>query len=271
MKKTSQKNARPLAVVTGASSGIGLELAKQFAQNNYDLIIAAAGDGIFDAATELQEYPVNVTSVQTDLANYEGVEKLVMVIKQQKRPLAAIAINAGVGVGGAFHETSLKQEINLINLNIVSSVHLTKRVLNLMYKKGGGKILFTSSIAAVLPAPFEAVYGASKAFLSSFAEAIRNEAKDHGVSVTILMPGATDTNFFHRAGMDNTKVGSEDKFENDPAEVARQGFEALMAGREKVVAASLKTKLQGLASKFLPDRLKAEFHRKLSEPGSAVH
>jgi uncharacterized protein len=181
----------------------------------------------------------------------------------------AIAINAGVGVGGDFaRATSLQAELDLINLNVTSSVHLAKRVVKDMVDRGQGRILFTSSIAATMPAPFEAVYGASKAFLLSFSEALGNELKGTGVTVTALMPGATETNFFHRAAMDDTKVGASQK--DDPAEVARGGFEALMAGEDKVIAGSFKNKLQGgLGSRILPETVKAELHRKQAEPGSA--
>ncbi|WP_317987825.1 SDR family NAD(P)-dependent oxidoreductase [Hyalangium gracile] len=172
-----------------------------------------------------------------------------------------------VGVGGDFaRETKLEDEFNLINLNVTSSVHLAKRVARDMVKRGSGRILFTSSIAAVLPAPFEAVYGASKAFLLSFSEALRNELADAGITVTALMPGPTETNFFHRAGMDDTKVGQDKK--DDPAEVAREGFEALMAGKDKVVAGSIKNKLMTAASKFTSDEARAAMQRRMSEPGS---
>lgn len=163
-------------------------------------------------------------------------------------------------------ETDLKDELNLINLNVMSSVHLAKRVVKDMVERGNGRILFTSSIAAIMPGPFEAVYAASKAFLHSFSEGLRNELKDTGVTVTALMPGPTDTNFFHRADMDDTKVGVSEK--DDPAEVAKQGFDALMAGKDNIIAGSLKTKLQGIVSKVLPETVKTEQHRHLSEPGS---
>lgn len=203
-----------------------------------------------------------------NLASYEGVETLVEKIEGTGQPVDAIAINAGVGVGGDFaRQTDLAEELNLIQLNVVSTVHLAKRVLKNMVARGQGRVLFTASIASIQPAPFEAVYGASKAFILSFSEALRSELKDTGVSVTALMPGATETNFFHRAGMDDTKVGASQK--DDPAEVARQGFEALMEGKDRVVAGSLKTKAQGVMSNLLPDTVKAEQHRKLSEPGSA--
>lgn len=196
------------------------------------------------------------------------METLYSQIKALGRPLDAIAINAGVGVGGEFaRETDLKDELNLINLNVVSSVHLAKRIVRDMVEQGSGRILFTSSIASLMPGPFEAVYAASKAFIQSFSEALRNELKDTGVTVTALLPGPTDTNFFHRAGMDDTKAGSQKK--DDPAEVARQGFKALMAGKDAVIAGSLMTKVQGSVSKVLPDTVNAEQHRQLTEPGSA--
>lgn len=259
---------RPLAVVTGASNGIGYELAKQFAQNGFDLLITSTGPSINEAALAFEKLGAQVETVQADLATYDGVETLYNKIKETGRSVDAIAINAGVGVGGDFaRETDLKDELNLINLNVVSSVHLAKRVVKDMVDRHQGRILFSSSIAALMPGPFEAVYAASKAFLQSFSEALRNELKDTGVTVTSLMPGPTDTNFFHRAGMDDTKAGADKK--DDPAMVAKQGFEALMAGKDSIIAGSLKTKLQGTVSKVLPDTANAELHRQLTEPGSA--
>lgn len=262
----NSSTTRPLAVVTGASNGIGYELAKQFAQNGFDLLVTATGSHLDDAVPAFESLGAKVETVKADLATYEGVETLYNKIKATGA-VDAIAINAGVGVGGAFTETDLQEELNLIDLNIVSSVHLAKRVVKDMVDRGSGKILFTSSIASLMPGPFEAVYAASKAFLRSFSEALRNELKDTGVTVTALMPGPTDTNFFHRADMDDTKVGAGKK--DDPAEVAKQGFEALMAGKDSVLAESLMTKIQGTISSILPDMVTAEQHRKLSEPGSA--
>jgi short-subunit dehydrogenase len=261
-------STKPLAVVTGASNGIGYELATQFAQHGFDLVVAAEDGGIAEAARAFEGLGAGVESLQVDLATYDGVEQLYGRITASGRPVEALALNAGVGVGGDFARgTALKDELTLIALNVVSPVHLAKRVLPDMVAHGQGRVLFTSSIAATMPAPFEAVYGASKAFLLSFAEALRNELKDTGVTVTALMPGPTETNFFHRAGMDDTKVSASEK--DDPAEVARQGFEALMAGKDKVIASSLKTKLQGAANELLPETAKAEAHRRLAEPGSA--
>src|SRR5579883_2851763 len=266
--KSMSESTRPFAVVTGASSGIGYELARQFAEHGYDLLICSEHSGINDAEKALTEFNVIVESIQVDLATYEGVEALYKRIRQDGRPVAAIAINAGIGVSGDFsQETDLEDELKLIQLNIVSPVHLAKRVLKDMLRQGGGRILFTSSIAGTMPTPFYAVYGASKAFLTSFAQAVRNELKEQPVTITILMPGATETEFFERAGMEDTKLGVSEK--DDPAQVAKDGFEALMAGKDHVVAGSFKNKVQAVAGHLLPDTVMADMHRKQSEPGSA--
>jgi short-subunit dehydrogenase len=257
-----------LAVVTGASSGIGLELARQFAEHGFDLLITSTGPGIEDVARELGATGARVQTVQADLATYDGVETLYRAIQADSRPLEAIAINAGVGVGGDFtRQTDLQDELNLIQLNVVSAVHLAKRVLPDMVARGRGRVLFTSSIAALMPGTFEAVYAGSKAFIQSFSEALRNELKDTGVTITALQPGPTETNFFHRADMDDTRAGASKK--DDPAQVAKQGFDALMAGKDHVIAGSLMTKVMANMSKVLPDTVNAEQHRKLAEPGSA--
>jgi uncharacterized protein len=218
-----RENNGRFAVVTGASSGIGYELARVFAKNGYDLLVTAEND-LSEAVREFESLGTGVSSVQADLAKYEGVEKLWAAIQSTGRQVDAIAINAGVGVGGSFLETDLQQELNLIELNVTSTVHLAKRIVQDMAPRRSGRILFTSSIAGTMPTPLEAVYGASKAFVLSFSQSLRHELKDLGITVTALQPGPTDTNFFHRAGMDNTKVGSEGKYTNNPAEVAEQGF-----------------------------------------------
>lgn len=263
-----ETSAKPLAVVTGASSGIGYELAKQFAQHGFDLVIAAE-TGLEQAARDFQALGAQVQAVTVDLSKYDGVEQLYSQIKTSGRPVDAAAINAGVGVGGDFtRQTDLQAELDLINLNVVSTVHLAKRLLPDMVARNQGRVLFTASVASVMPAPFEAVYGASKAFVLMFAESLRNELKDTNVSVTAMLPGPTETNFFHRAGMDDTKAGTQKK--DDPADVARQGFEALMADKEKEFVGSFKNRMMGLMSELMPDNLTAEQHRKLSEPGSGA-
>ena len=262
------EGSRLFAVVTGASSGIGYELARVFAQNGYDLLLTAESDKLEKAVQDLNVGGTQVQAVQADLAEYEGVEKLWSAIEARGRNVDAIAINAGVGVGGPFAETDLNEELNLIQLNVTSTVHLAKRVVKHMLDRGAGRILFTSSIAGTMPTPLEAVYGASKAFVLSFSKSLRAELKDTGITVTALQPGPTDTNFFHRAGMDDTKVGSEGKYSNDPSEVAQQGYDALMAGEDHVFSSSMKTKVQGEVGKFMPESVKAKLHQKQAEPKS---
>lgn len=204
----STPNGRSLAVVTGASSGIGRELAARFAEADFDLVIAAEDDRIATVASSLaQDNPIQASPVRADLATYEGVEELWRAIQTTGRTPDAVAINAGVGVGGDFaRDNDLSDELNLINLNITGAVHLARRVLPDMIACGAGGLLFTSSIAASAPGPYHATYAASKAFLLSFAEAIRHELRDTGVTVTALIPGPTDTEFFERAGMHDTKL-----------------------------------------------------------------
>jgi uncharacterized protein len=263
----STQARRALAVVTGASSGIGFELARQFAEHGYDLIIAAEDDAIDTAAAQLRN-GTSVEAVKVDLATPDGVEQLYARIRAHGDQLEAVALNAGIGMGGDFAaQTDLDQELKLVDLNVRSTVHLAKRVAADMVERGNGKMLFTSSIAATMPGTYQAVYNASKSFVQSFALALRAELKDTGVTVTSLMPGPTETEFFERAEMMDTKVGTSDA-KDDPADVARDGFEALMAGKERVVSHSLSTKAQGRLSRLMPDSVKAEMHRKMAEPGS---
>lgn len=259
-------NTTPLAVVTGASSGIGFELAKQLAERGFDLLINAEDVAITAAADVLRESGAEVQAVQADLRTYEGVEQLYAAITAADRPLNVAALNAGVGQGGPFVETDLADELAIIELNVTSTVHLAKRVLQDMVARDEGRVLITSSIASTMPGSFQAVYNASKSFLQSFTLALQNELKDTNVVLTSLMPGPTETRFFRRADMEDTNVGQSSK--DDPADVARQGLDALFDGEDKVVAASLKTKAQGLVNKVLPDQLKAAAHRKMAEPGS---
>lgn len=266
---TSSTNSsnRQFAVVTGASRGIGYELAKQFAQNGFDLLIAADSEAVHEAARTLESLGAQVQPVQVNLAEHEGTHQLIEAIQSAGRPVDAVAINAGVGVSGRFIETDLKEEMNMVRLNVMSTLHLTKYMAKEMAARGRGRILITSSIAGTMPTPYEAVYGATKAFDRSLAQSIREELKETGVTVTTLMPGATETNFFHRAGADDTKLGASEK--DDPAEVAKDGYEALMAGKDHVVAGSLKNKFQAAAGYALPDPLVAKAHAAMSAPGSA--
>ncbi|MGW6444254.1 SDR family NAD(P)-dependent oxidoreductase [Lentzea sp. NPDC055074] len=259
-----------LAVVTGASSGIGYELAKVLADNAFDVVVVAEDERIDEAAAQLRlrSGGVRVEPVRADLRGYDEVEALVARIRSMGRPVDVLAVNAGVGVGGDFvRDTSVDDNLEIVDLNVRSAVHLSHRLIGDMVERKQGRVLFTSSVAATAPGPFHSVYAASKAFLASFGQGLREELRDTGVSVTTLMPGPTDTEFFDRAGMQDTKVATGEK--DDPAQVARQGFEALMNGDDHVVAGSVKNKVQAIAGKVAPDTVKARMMRTMTEPGSA--
>jgi len=259
---------RPLAVVTGASAGIGLELARQFAENGYDLIIAAEDDRIHTRQQELAGVGEGgVGAAQVDLATAEGVEALWRDVVGTGQPVAAAALNAGIGQGGAFADQRLEDCLEIVDLNVRSTVHLAKYVVGNMVANRQGRLLFTSSIASTQPGAYQAVYNASKSFVQSFALALRQELSDTGVTVTSLMPGPTDTEFFERADMQDTTVGANPT--DDPADVARMGFQALMNGDERVIAATLATKLQGRAGRFVPDSVKAKLHESMAKPRSS--
>ncbi len=258
--------ANQLAVVTGASSGIGYNLAKVFAENGFDLVIASNDDRLEKARADFEAMGVQVKAVEADLATYEGVKTFWREVESMGRPVDAAAVNAGVGVGGLFAETDLDEEINLVRTNVEGTVHLTKYVVQHMVKRGQGRILITASIASEMVAPREAVYAASKAFDLSFAKSLRAELEDTGVTVTALQPGPVDTDFFHRAGMDNTQVGQEGKKDSEPYDVAKQGYEALMKGEKHVYAADLKTKIEGAMANITPDAVKAAMHEKMAKP-----
>lgn len=258
--------AGKLAVVTGASNGIGLSLAKELANRGYDLIVASAGERLGPAAEELRSIGVSVQEVQADLATQEGVDELWKRVESSRRPIDIACINAGIGVGGLFDETDLDTELKMIALNCSGTVQLAKYVVRHMKQRGEGKILFTASIAGEMVAPREAVYAATKAFDLSFAHSLRYELRDTGIGVTALQPGPTDTDFFHRAGMDNTQVGSEGKSESQPEDVARQGIDALLSGKDHVYAASMKTKTEGMLANAVPGSVKGAMHEKMALP-----
>lgn len=263
----NDSTTRPFAVVTGGSSGIGRALAAQFVAHGYDVLVAAEDAGVDEAARALATNDGTVEALRTDLATAEGVEALAARLDDSGRPLDAVAINAGIGIGGYFVETPLERELELLDLNVRSTVHLTKRILPRMVERGRGRLLFTASIAGLMATPYEAVYGASKAFVKSFAAAIRNEVRERGVTVTTLMPGPTETNFFERADMMDTKIGNQPKV--DAETVARQGFDALMNGTAEIVAGNLETKVEGATATLLPEAVTAARHGSAARPGSA--
>jgi short-subunit dehydrogenase len=254
---------RPLAVVTGASSGIGYELAKLAAENGFDLVIAADMPEIVESAQALEAIGARVEQLRVDLSTTDGVDQLVALIGG--RPVDALMANAGHGLGHAFLDQSVADWRHVIDTNVTGTIYLVQKIAAQMRDRGQGRILFTGSIAGLMPGTFQAVYNGTKAFIDSFAWALRNELKDTGVTVSCLMPGATDTEFFHRADLDDTKIGQSKK--DDPADVAKTGFDAMMKGEGDVVH-GLKNKMQAAAAAVSPQSFLAEQHRDMAEPGS---
>lgn len=233
-----QATMRPLALITGASTSLGLELSRQFAMNGFDLLITDRESNLEESRDICMDLGADVYTFHADLSGAAGVEKLYAEIKKMNRPLEAAVINTGSGAGGPFWETELKNELELIRLNVMSVVHLTKRILPDMMVEDSGRILFASPLSGETSVPFESVCAGSKAFLFSFAESLRNELKGSGVSVTSLIPVPENTN-------DSTE------------EIARQGFIALMKGKDHVMPGKIKTKVSGAAYKIIPKWAKA--------------
>ncbi|AWB91107.1 SDR family NAD(P)-dependent oxidoreductase [Aeromicrobium chenweiae] len=255
--------ARPLGLVTGASSGIGRELARELAERGYDLVVVAEDDAIHDVARELDAI-TSARAVQADLATTAGNEATLAALDADPRRPAVAAINAGIGVGGPLVDTDLDAHLRLVALNVTSTVHLGKELAERMVAEGDGRLLFTSSIASQMPGPLNTTYAASKSFVQSFAEGLRQELADSGVTVTALMPGPTDTEFFDRAGLDGTHI---DEGHKDSAEqVAREGVDAMLAGRDHVVPGTRMNALQAALSALLPDSLTAKLHGKMNSP-----
>jgi short-subunit dehydrogenase len=256
---------RPVAIVTGASTGIGYELAKCCAENGFDLVIAADEPRINEAAQDLRRLGATVEAVEADLATTEGVDKLYRTVKALNRPVEALLANAGRGLGKGFLDQNFDEVRHVIDTNVTGTLYLVHRVGQDMRARNYGRILITGSIAGFMPGSFQAAYNGSKAFLDSFSFALRNELKDANITVTCLMPGATETEFFERADMMDTQVGQSSK--DDPADVARTGFEAMMKGEGDVVT-GWKNKLQTAIASVTPAGMLAEQHRKMAEPGS---
>jgi short-subunit dehydrogenase len=252
-----------LAIVTGASTGIGLELAKLAAQDGYDLIVAA-DTPLVDASQALQGLGVQIESVEADLATIEGVDRLLDAVRG--RPVDLLFANAGHGLGGGFLEQQPADWRHVIETNVTGTIYLVQKVALGMVTRNQGRIMFTGSIAGHIAGAFQAVYNGTKAFIDSFSDALGNELKDTAVTVTCLKPGATDTEFFHRGDMEDTMVGTMKK--DDPADVAKTGYHAMMKGERSVVH-GLHNKVQVAAAKVLGGGFAAQQHRKLAEPGTA--
>jgi uncharacterized protein len=256
--------SKPFAIVTGASSGIGLELAAICAQEGFDLLVAADRPEILAAADQFRGFGAEVTAIEIDLATTAGVDQLLAAAAG--RPVDALLANAGHGLGRAFLDQDFEEVRHVIDTNVTGTVYLVQLVGRAMRSRGQGRILLTGSIAGFMPGTYQAVYNGTKAFVDSFSFALRAELKDTGVTVTCLMPGATETDFFERADMLDTKVGQGAK--DDPADVARVGFDAMMRGDGDVVS-GWKNKLQSAIANVTPAGVLAEQHRRMAEPGSA--
>jgi uncharacterized protein len=258
-----QMSSSKLALVTGGSSGIGYELAKIAAEEGYDLVIGA-DTPLDDAQQSLQALGVDVAAIDCDLSTRQGIDDLLAATRD--RPIDLLFANAGHGLGDAFLEQNFEDIRHVIDTNVTGTLYLLHRVAAKMRAQGYGRILVTGSIAGFQPGAYQAVYNGTKAFVDSFSLALREELKDTGVVVTCLMPGVTDTKFFERAGMLDTKIGAGPKM--DPAKVARIGYDALLAGEADVVA-GWKNKLAVAASDVTPGETIAKKHAKMAKPGSA--
>ena len=253
-----------LAVVTGASSGIGLELAKCCARHGWDVVVCADEPAIHEAAREVGALGSKVEAVQADLSTTAGNDSLVAAIAG--RPVAALMANAGRGLGRGFLEQDVAAWRKVVDTNVTGTLYLLQKLGREMVAAKSGRILITGSIAGFMPGTYQAVYNGTKAFLDSFSFALRHEIKDSGVTVTCLMPGATETEFFERADMMDTKVGTSKK--DTAADVARAGFEAMLKGEGDVVT-GWQNKLQAAIAHVLPADMAAEMHRSMAAPGTA--
>ena len=262
----SPESHRPLAVVTGASSGIGYHLARLCAEHAFDLVVAADRPEIHTAAEDFRRLGAMVEAVELDLARVENVDRLDEITRRWGRPVEALLANAGHGLGHAFLDQDFADIRHLIDTNVTGTVYLVHKIGRDMRARRKGRILITGSIAGFMPGAYQAVYNASKAFIDSFAFALRHELKDDGVSVTCLMPGTTETDFFERADLMDTRMGQARK--DDPAEVAKTGFEAMLRGDGDVVS-GWHNKLQSAIASVTPSGILAAAHGRMAEPGSA--
>jgi short-subunit dehydrogenase len=259
--------ANKFAIITGASSGIGLELAKLAAKDGYDLL-AVADTPFVDASAGLQGLGVDVQTLEVDLSTFEGVDQLLGAAGA--RQIDLLCANAGHGLGHAFLEQDPAKWRHVIDTNVTGTIYLLQKVLTVMVARDAGKILVTGLIAGFIPGSFNAVYNGTKAFVDNFTDALRNEIKDSkGVTLTTLMPGPVDTEFFERGEMSDTQVGQNPN-KSDPSDVAKDGYDAVMSGKASIVS-GWKNKIQQAVANVTPAGVLAEQHRKMAEPGSADH
>jgi len=258
--------ADKFAIITGASTGIGFELATLAAKDGYDIVVVADEPLINAAADDFKQFGTSVVAVEADLSTVQGVDQLLAAAGD--RQIDLLCANAGHGLGHAFLDQELKDWRHVVDSNIVGTAYLLQRVLKPMVARNDGKVLVTGSIAGYIPGAFQAVYNGTKAFVDSFVAALQNEIKDaDGVTLTNLMPGPVETEFFARGDMLDTSVGADPK-KSDPADVAKDGWDAVMSGKAAIVS-GWKNKLQSAVANVTPNAVLAEQHRKMAEPGSA--
>lgn len=255
---------RPLAVVTGASSGIGFAFAKLLAARGFDLVLAADEAEIVEAATRIRTPGTRVWEIETDLSTLAGVDALHGLVERLARPVDILIANAGRGLGGQFLDQDFAQIRRVLDTNVTGTVCLTQRIGRDMRRRGSGRILIVGSIAGFIPGSFQAVYHGTKAFIYNFTLALADELRDSGVSVTCLMPGVTDTQFFRRADMLDTEAGRSTS-KDDPAQVAEEGLLALMEGRREVIT-GWRNKVLSLVAHVTPASILSWQNRRLSAP-----
>ncbi len=258
--------------MTGASSGIGYNLAKVLAERGYDLFLTSESDRLDKAEADFRALGTKVFAIKADARERKEVDRVWDALKATGTPVDVACINAGIGEGGLFAtESSLDQELDIVQLNCASTVHFAKHIAAQMVARKSGKILFTASIAGEMTAPREAVYAASKAFVLHLSKALHFELKDEGVTVTALQPGPTDTDFFDRAHLGNTEAGTEGKKQSDPYDVAKDGIDALFEGKENVYAHATTLKIEGALMGLIPDSVQAAMHNKQAKPKEEVN
>lgn len=260
------ENNEKYALVTGGSSGIGKELARLFAKDSYNLVLVARDKQELETtAQELKtEYGINIHTISKDLSKREGPFEVYDEVTSLGLHIEALVNNAGQGAYGEFKDLDINRELDMIQLNIGGYISMTSCFLPAMLEKGQGKILNIGSIAGEAPGPFQSVYHGTKAFVNTWSAAIQNELKDKGITVTALLPGATDTDFFNKADMNESKIVQETKLA-DPAKVAKDGYEALMSGDDKIIS-GFKNKVQVAMGNFQPDSMAAASMHKQQEP-----
>lgn len=253
------------ALITGATNGIGYELAKLFAKDQYNLVIVARNnDELEKTATELKQSGIEVITISKDLFKRESPFELYDEIKAKGIQIDVLVNDAGQGQYGLFAETDINRELDIIQLNIGATISLVKCFLPEMIARKDGKILNLSSIAGKTPGPYQSVYHGTKAFVQSFTEAIRSENKDNGITITALLPGATETDFFNKAEMQDSKIVQQGGM-SSAAEVAKDGYDALMAGDDMVISGFKNKAMIGMTN-LTPDHLVADMMKKQQEP-----